>query len=68
MLDGTPTALGYDGDQDASIRDPRNPSAAAGAVSSVGDVERFLDALTAGRILDAKDTKAMQEVHARVAG
>ena len=60
MLGGTPTALGYDGDQDATIRDPENPSAAAGAVSSVGDVERFLDALTAGKILDAKDTKAMQ--------
>jgi D-alanyl-D-alanine carboxypeptidase len=68
MLGGTPTALGYDGDQDATIRDPENPSAAAGAVSSIGDVERFLDALTAGKILDAKDTKAMQEVHARVAG
>jgi len=67
-LGGTPTALGYDGDQDATIRDPGNPSAAAGAVSSVDDIERFLDALTAGRILDAKDTKAMQEVHANVEG
>jgi D-alanyl-D-alanine carboxypeptidase len=68
MLGGTPTAFGYDGDQDATIRDPENPSAAAGAVSSVGDVERFLDSLTAGKILDAKDTKAMQTVHANVGG
>jgi D-alanyl-D-alanine carboxypeptidase len=68
MLGGTPTALGYNGDQDATIRDPQNPSAAAGAVSSVGDVERFLDALTGAKILDAKDTKAMQKVHASVEG
>jgi D-alanyl-D-alanine carboxypeptidase len=68
MLGGTPTALGYDGDQDATIGDPQNPSAAAGAVSSVGDVERFLDALTAAKILDAKDTEAMQKVHASVEG
>ena len=68
MLGGTPTALGYDGDQDATIRDPENPSAAAGAVSSVGDVERFLDSFTAGNILDAMGTKAMQEVHATVGG
>jgi D-alanyl-D-alanine carboxypeptidase len=26
MLGGTPTAFGYDGDQDATIRDPENPS------------------------------------------
>jgi len=68
MLGGTPTALGYDGDQDATIRDPENPSAAAGAVSSVGDIEQFLDSLSAGRILDAKDTKTMQEGHAHGGG
>jgi D-alanyl-D-alanine carboxypeptidase len=62
-LGGTPTALGYDGDQDVTIRDPENPSAAAGAVSSVDDIERFLDSLTAGKILDAEDIKAMQKVH-----
>ena len=68
MLGGTPTALGYDGDQDVTIRDPENPSAAAGAVSSVGDVERFLDSFTAAKILDAKDTKAMLKAHASVEG
>jgi D-alanyl-D-alanine carboxypeptidase len=68
MLGGTPTALGYDGDEDVTIRDPQNPSAAAGAVSSVGDVERFLDFLTAGKILDAEHTKAMEKMHASVDG
>jgi D-alanyl-D-alanine carboxypeptidase len=67
-LGGTPTALGYEGDQDVTIREPEHPSAAGGAVSSVGDVERFLDALTAGKILDAGETRAMQTVHANVEG
>jgi D-alanyl-D-alanine carboxypeptidase len=67
-LGGTPTALGYDGDQDVTIRDPKNPSAAAGVVSSVDDIERFLDSLTDGKILDAEHAKAMQQVHANVEG
>jgi Beta-lactamase len=49
-IGGTPTALGYSGDEDVTIRHPRHPSAAAGAVSSVSDVARFLDLLTAGKI------------------
>jgi D-alanyl-D-alanine carboxypeptidase len=67
-LGGTPTAFGYDGEQDVTIRDPDHPSAAAGAVSSVDDIERFLDSLIAGKLLDATDTKAMQEVHANIDG
>ncbi len=67
-LGGTPTARGYDGDQDVTIGDPENPSAAAGVVSSADDIARFLDLLTAGKILDSQHTKAMEKVHANVEG
>jgi D-alanyl-D-alanine carboxypeptidase len=67
-LGGTPTAHGYDGDRDFTIGDPENPSAAAGVVSSADDIVRFLDSLTAGKILDARHTKAMQKVHANIEG
>ena len=67
-LGGTPTAHGYDGDQDVTIGDPQNPSAAAGVVSSADDIARFLDSLTAGKILDARDTKAMEKVTVNVEG
>jgi D-alanyl-D-alanine carboxypeptidase len=67
-IGGTPTALGYSGDEDVTIRHPRYPSAAAGAVSSVRDVARFLDLLTAGKILDRNDTRAMETVGVHVEG
>jgi D-alanyl-D-alanine carboxypeptidase len=67
-LGGTPTAHGYDGDQDVTIRDPEYPSAAAGVVSSADDIARLLDLLTPGKILDAQHTEAMEKVHANVEG
>jgi hypothetical protein len=67
-IGGTPTALGYSGDEDVTIRHPRYPSAAAGAVSSVSDVARFLDLLTAGKILDRNDTRAMETVGVQAEG
>jgi D-alanyl-D-alanine carboxypeptidase len=68
MLGGTPTALGYDGEEDVTIRDPAYPSAAAGVVATIDDVSRFLDLLAAGKIIDREQTKAMETVRADVDG
>ena len=67
-LGGTPTALGYDSEEDVTVRDPAFPSAAAGAVASVDDVARFLGRLTAGQLLDREHTDAMERARADVAG
>ena len=67
-LGGTPTARGYAGNTDVTVVDPAYPSAAAGAVSSVADIGRFLDALIGGHLIDPDQVAEMETIRVNVEG